>query len=441
MRVLTLSLLIMVLVATLGLGWLFDNFFQQYQQQNHQNQPLNRATDEVSVLEDVGQSIATALNGLTNKQQFINQWSTQNDRHLNLLELTDFPLPQPLMNELISGKPLVLETADSFAIHYFLGSSQQVLMLTSPRVNEQSQYSLLAVILTSTFYVVMIALMLLWLYPLLKRLVNLRSVAKAFGEGKLEQRIDVGSVSYIRDVEIEFNHMAQRIEGLVSDVKLLSNAVSHDLRTPLARIRFGIDTLQEEDDLELRKCFQDKISDNVDEMSRLVETLLNYARLDQAMINVDKSRINFSALLTRSITHKQDDTTALSLNMPTDPLYMVGDSNYLMILIANLLQNAHQYCQQAIQVNLFEEGDFIVLTIEDDGSGILPDFRNKIIQPFIRGDNITQDLQSPKKKKVKGYGMGLAIVKRIVDWHHGQLDISDSVILSGAKFTVKLLKC
>ena len=73
--------------------------------------------------------------------------------------------------------------------------------------------------------------------------------------------------------------MAQRIEGLVSDVKLLSNAVSHDLRTPLARIRFGIDTLQEEEDPKLRQIFQDKISDNVDEMSRLVETLLNYARL------------------------------------------------------------------------------------------------------------------------------------------------------------------
>ncbi|MBL4942331.1 MAG: two-component sensor histidine kinase [Colwellia sp.] len=438
MRTLTLSLLIMVLIATLGLSWIFDNFYQQYQQQYLQKkQPSSRATDELSVLEDIGQSIAQALDGLENKQQFIHRWSNNNDRHLSLLELADFPLPEPLMNELISGKTLVLETTDSLAIHYYLTSSAQVLMLTSPVVNVQSKYLLLDIALTSLFYLLMIALMFLWLYPLLKRLVNLRQVAKSFGEGKLEQRIDVGSISYIRDLEIEFNHMAQRIEGLVSDVKLLSNAVSHDLRTPLARIRFGIDTLQEEEDPKLRQCFQDKISDNVDEMSRLVETLLNYARFDQAMINIDKAQINFSALLTRSIAHKEDASIKLSVTMPDEAIYMLGDSNYLMILVANLLQNAQQYCQDEIHVNLHEKGDYIVLLIADDGPGIAPELRDKIIKPFIRGENLNISAQPAS---IKGYGMGLAIVQRIVDWHHGQLVISRSSELLGAQFSVSLLK-
>jgi len=433
----------MVLIATLGLSWLFDNFYQQYQQQNSQeNQTSHRATDEVSVLEGLGQSIAQALDGLENKQQFIEHWATDDERHLTLLDLADFPLPESLMNELIAGKPLVLETADSLAIHYYLPSSKQVLMLTSPRANEENKHSLLAMILSSLFYVVMIALMFLWLYPLLKRLVNLRQVAKAFGEGKLEQRIDVGSISYIRDLEIEFNHMAQRIEGLVSDVKLLSNAVSHDLRTPLARIRFGIDTLQEEDDPKLRQVFQDKISDNVDEMSRLVETLLNYARLDQAMIKLDKTRINLSLLLTRSITHKEDASINMSVNMPVEPIYMLGDSNYLMILVANLLQNAQQYCQGKINISLQEKDKYIVLVVEDDGLGIAPELRDKIVQPFIRGENIVRGENlsvSAKNLPIKGFGMGLAIVQRIVDWHHGKLEIGSSTELSGAQFTISLM--
>jgi len=434
----------MVLIATLGVSWLFDNFYQQYQQENsHKGQQSSRATDEVSILEGLGQSIAQALDGLDNKQPFIDHWSTSDERYLTLLALADFPLPEPLMNELISGKALVLETADSIAIHYYLSSSAQVLMLTSPKVNEESKHSLLAMLLTSLFYLVMIALMFLWLYPLLKRLVNLRKVAKAFGEGELEQRIDVGSVSYIRDLELEFNHMAQRIEGLVSDVKLLSNAVSHDLRTPLARIRFGIDTLQEEDDPKLRQVFQDKISDNVDEMSRLVETLLNYARLDQAMINIDKTRIDFSTLLTRSIAHKEDSAINLSVCMPERPIYMLGDSNYLMILVANLLQNAQQYCQKNINVSLQEKGEYIVLIVADDGQGISTELRDKIVQPFIRGENIVRGENlsvSAKNLPIKGYGMGLAIVQRIVDWHHGKLEISSSVELSGAEFTVSLMK-
>jgi len=438
----------MVLIATLGLGWLFDSFYQQYQQQYLQENQQggqqgsqapqgSQAKDEVSVLEELGQSIAQALDGLDNKEQFINRWSTRDERHLTLLELTDFPLPEPLMNDLIAGKPLVLETADNLAIHYYLANSEQVLVLTSPMIKEEKKQALLAMILTSLFYLVMIALMFLWLYPLLKRLLNLRNVAKSFGEGKLEQRIDVGSISYIRDLEIEFNHMAQRIEGLVSDVKLLSNAVSHDLRTPLARIRFGIDTLQEEDDPELRRIFQNKISDNVDEMSRLVETLLNYARLDQAMINIDKKRIDFSALLNRSIAHKENPAIDLSVNMPAEPIYMLGDSNYLMILVANLLQNAQQYCLGKININLQEKGGFIVLIVADDGPGISPELRDKIVQPFIRGEN----LSAPAKNlPIKGYGMGLAIVQRIVDWHHGKLEISSSLELSGAQFTVSLMK-
>jgi len=442
MRTLTLSLLTMILIATLGLGWLFDSFYQQYQQGSQETQS-SQTKDELSVLETLGQSIAQALDGLENKQQFIDGWSVRDERRLDLLTLADFPLPLPLMNDLIAGKPLVLETADSLAIHYYLPHSEQVLKLTSPRVDDEGKHSPLAMILTSLFYIVMIALMFLWLYPLLKRLINLRQVAKAFGKGKLEQRINVGSISYIRDLEIEFNHMAQRIEGLVSDVKLLSNAVSHDLRTPLARIRFGIDTLQEEDDPKLRQIFQDKISDNVDEMSRLVETLLNYARLDQAMINIDKTRVNVSALLTRGIAHKEDATIDLSVNMPTEPIYMLADGNYLMILVANLLQNAQQYCHDKIKVKLEEKGDYIILIVADDGPGISPELRDKIVQPFIRGENIVRGENlnvSVKNVPIKGYGMGLAIVQRIVDWHHGKLDISRSTELSGAQFTVSLMK-
>lgn len=459
MRTLTLSLLAMVLIATLGLSWLFDNFYQQYQKENQSPNQLNnllessepqfpsRATDEVSILETLGQSLANALDGLANKQQFIERWSSNEGRHLTLLALADFPLPTPLMDELMSGKPLVLETVEHLAIHYYLPKSKQVLKLTSPIALEEERHTLLPMVLTSLFYLLMIALMFLWLYPLLKRLVNLKKVAKAFGEGELEQRIQVGSTSYIRDLEIEFNHMAQRIEGLVSDVKLLSNAVSHDLRTPLARIRFGIDTLQEEEDPELRQLFQDKISDNVDEMSRLVETLLNYARLDQTMINVDKTRVNFSAILSRSITHKEDPSINTIVHMPKAPVYLLGDSNYLMILIANLLQNAQQYCQRNIRINLEESDEYITLIVADDGCGISPELRDKMVQPFIRGENIVRGENLNETAKIsaenmptKGYGMGLAIVQRIVDWHHGTLVISDSAELLGAQFTVSLRK-
>ena len=88
---------------------------------------------------------------------------------------------------------------------------------------------------------------------MVRRLLILSNVAKAFGEGDLNQRVKKGSVSYISDLENEFNHMANRIQTLVEDNKLLGNAVSHDLRTPLARLRFGIDALAETSDESVRE--------------------------------------------------------------------------------------------------------------------------------------------------------------------------------------------
>ena len=129
--------------------------------------------------------------------------------------------------------------------------------------------------------------------------------------------------------------------------------------------------------------------------------------------------------------------------MPTEPVYMLGDNNYLMILVANLLQNAQQYCQNKINIKLQENTKYIELVVADDGPGISPEFRDKIVQPFIRGDNIKRGENlsvSANNLPVKGYGMGLAIVQRIVDWHHGKLEISSSAELSGAQFTVSLMK-
>ena len=188
--------------------------------------------------------------------------------------------------------------------------------------------------------------MLLWLYPLAKRLMTLRQTAKSFGEGNLNQRIDVGSISYIRDLELEFNRMAQRIDDLVSDIKLLSSAVSHDLRTPLARIRFGIDTIQEEDDPVLRKKFEQRISDNVDEMVDLVESLLSYARLDQTLITLNKAPVDFLTLAKYLLLKiKAKMTLTLILHAPKQKVMVDGDLSYLMVLMSNLLQNAYQYCR------------------------------------------------------------------------------------------------
>ncbi|MBU2892340.1 GHKL domain-containing protein [Colwellia sp. D2M02] len=428
---LALSLLSVVLIATIGLGWMFDSIYNQYQasfttiSSSDKTQPI----DNISTIERLGENLAITVNQLTDKATFIQKWPKKNGFTLSLLPLKALPLPEVLLSELKAGQPLLLETDEYIALHFYLSSSNELLVLKTIPMAEPKNSTYISILLTSLFYLAVLLLMFLWLYPLAKRLFYLRQAAKSFGEGDLTQRINVGSVSYIRDLELEFNRMAQRIEDLVADIKLLSGAVSHDLRTPLARIRFGIDTIAEEDDPILRRRFEQRISDNVDEMVDLVETLLNYARLDQTLLTLDKTQIDFSALVARCISNKSQDNVRLHYQPPTTPIMVYGDLSYLMILVANLLQNAYQHCQGKIDVTIKESNTHVELTITDDGSGIAPEQREQILKPFIRGES---------SKKVKGYGMGLAIVKRIVQWHQGSLIIDNSTVLHGAQFTVTL---
>ncbi|TQV89381.1 sensor histidine kinase [Aliikangiella coralliicola] len=429
MRTLTFSLLLVVIVATFGLGWLFDRAYEQYIEMSADNTADVKSTDVVSSLQNIGIGLATTLSRIEDRTAFLESWPTNSQFTLSLESLTDFPMPQALLDKLKSGEPLLLETKSHLAFHFYLANSQELLVLKSPLLDAKQAVIKQNYVFTILFYAALILLFLLWSFPLVRQLLALRKSAKLFGDGELNHRISLGRISYIRDIEVEFNHMAQRIENLVADVKLLSNAVSHDLRTPLAKIRFGIDTLQEEEEPETRRRFEQKISDNVDEMTSLVETLLSYARLDQAMLEVKKDQVELSQLIEKCIASQTTDSVELEM-VKTGKAYLVkGDSAYLMIMVNNLLQNAIHYGGGRVLIQLYDEADYVQVCISDNGDGISPEHYENILKPFVRG----------KEHKIqKGYGMGLAIVKRILDWHQGTIQIDKSPELSGAKFSITL---
>jgi len=428
MRNLTASLLFMVIIATIGLGWVFDRLYEQYS-----NVEQVQDANAIAVVEKLGLNLANSLNNMTNenRQQFVKQW--QDELYsLSIVNSKSIALPQPLLDKVKQGIPLLLETSLHLTFHYYIDSSDQLLLLKSPLLVLAPAVKSQDYLFTLLFYLALVLLILLWVYPLIKQLIALRAAAKSFGEGKLQQRITLSSLSYIRDIEVEFNQMAQRIESLIGDVKLLSSAVSHDLRTPLARIRFGIDTLQEEDDPILRRQFEQKIGDNVDEMTSLVETLLSYARLDQAMVKMNKTQCDFVALVENSIKAKPNDMKTITLIKPNECCQLYADSSYLNILVNNLIENALNYGKKEVRVQVKVKNNGIVLTVEDDGEGVNSKIKTDILKPFVRGVD--------KSKAVKGHGIGLAIVKRVVDWHKGNIDIGESATLGGAKFIVTLPK-
>lgn len=415
---LTLSLLLVILIAVLGIGGVLDNLFSQYQAQ-----PITES-DELSPYRQMGKSLASTLDAQQNPQQWLTDWPQQEGLSVTLTQLDNFLLPQSLQQSFYAKEPLVLETDDNISMHFILPAQQKVLTFMIPPLVKKNINSSLQLLLTSVFYIGILMMVLIWLYPLIKQLRQLRRTTKAFGEGQLQQRINRNSTSYIADIENEFNRMAQRIETLISDNKLLSDAVSHDLRTPLARLRFGIEVLQETENPQKREKYQRHLCRDIDEMERLVTVLLNYARIEQSMIAVKQQRVDLNELISQCVQALTDDDKVI--HWLADGVAMItGDVNYLSMLINNLLNNGQQYARSEIQLRVEKTSSKVKFIISDDGPGIAIEKRSELLKPFIRGE------QADEKP---GYGMGLAIVARVAQLHDATLVITDSVELGGAEF-------
>jgi len=418
MKKLILSLVLIVIFSIIGLGWGLDNLFAQYQTKNE--------ADELKPYKQITTALAQTLDKQSDIHAFVNQWQISNDLKLSLLDLKVFPLPQSLQKRFNLGEPLTLESDNHILIHVILPEHQQVLILTLPQTINEQDNSQLQLIFTSIFYIALLLILFIWLYPLIKHLRQLGITAKAFGEGHLEQRILIDKTSYIANIEVEFNKMAQRIETLINDNQLLGNAVSHDLRTPLARLRFGIEALEETKNPSLREKYQKHISRDIDEMEKLVAVLLNYARLEQAMVAIDKREVALQDVITDCINAITPKGITIEF-IPEDRITIMADINYLSMLINNLLSNATQYANKKICIKVVSIDNSYKLIVADDGQGIDETKRQEILKPFTRGDNI---------EGKQGFGMGLAIVSRIAQWHDATVNIDKCAELGGAEFSI-----
>ena len=423
MRRLTLSLLLVVTLAAIGLGWGLDKLYDRY--------GAPATGEDMVLLEEIAGGLSKTVAGLDNAESFIRQWNRHSDITLSLQSYETFQIPQSLQADFLQGTPLTLESENEFSIHSYLPEKRQVLSLSFPYSHQGGGQNTLQLVLTLVFYAGVILVILIWLYPLIKRLLVLRNTAKAFGEGRLDARVDSGGLSFISEIEDEFNHMAQRIQTLVSDNKLLSSAVSHDLRTPLSRLRFGIETLAETyGDVE-REQYIDRISQDLDEMESLVESLLAFARMDESRVKIKFTRTDLAQVVSSCKGELMPASLSVDCNLPEGGAYIESDTGFTSMLYANLLKNAVQHARRKVQVQLVEDEKNWCLLVEDDGPGIPAGQRQDVLKPFVRGSGA---------EKKKGHGLGLAIVSRIAEWHRAGLEIGESAELGGLKVVVTFRK-
>ena len=270
-----------------------------------------------------------------------------------------------------------------------------------------------------------------WLVSRLERRLNVVStMVNEFGEGNLRARVELGSGDRIAGLGVKINAMAERIQALLQSQREIMQAVSHELRTPLSRIRFRLQMMDDElQDLGVT-LKSDAIRGDIDQLEQLIGEVLEHHQL------MHQPQLLKSAMdLTKPLQEVVDNQSVLYPSVSIEVRQHTQDllrahSVSVYRLLQNLLSNACQHASSKVVVTVHLSGQDYAILVEDDGSGIPEQEREKVFEAFYR-------LDTSRNQQTGGYGLGLAIVKRIVDLHQGQIHLRSSD-LGGACFVVFL---
>jgi two-component system osmolarity sensor histidine kinase EnvZ len=262
--------------------------------------------------------------------------------------------------------------------------------------------------------VVMTGVSFLYLRNQLRPITRLARAAEAFGKGRMEPYSPSGAVE-VRAAGNAFLAMRSRIERQTQQRTLMLSGVSHDLRTPLTRLRLGLS--MQGDDPEIRALERD-----VEDMETLVTTFLDFARSDALD---DPTKVDPIALAKEIVEQASRNGEPVTLNVQGGPPQMMPlRPNAVKRALWNLIGNALRYGEQAaVSVVITER--MVRFSVEDDGPGIPEALREEALRPFARLD------ASRNQDKGPGVGLGLSIAIDIARSHGGTLRLDRSARLGG----------
>jgi len=233
-----------------------------------------------------------------------------------------------------------------------------------------------------------------------RRLEKLQRQVDELGGGELSARVEVEGNDEVADLARSFNRAADRIEQLVSAQRNTLASASHELRSPLARIRVAVELLAADG----REQLRDQVSRDIAELDELIDELLMASRLDAAGELVRPEPVDLLALLA-------EEAARIGVDASGDATVIEGDPRMLRRLLRNLLENAQRHGDpESVEATIeHRAGGGVRIRVTDAGHGIDAAQRERIFEPFYRPPGIRR----------AGVGLGLALVRRIAQYHGG----------------------
>lgn len=269
-------------------------------------------------------------------------------------------------------------------------------------------------------------------YPIVRRLTRrletLRQGVERWGDGDLGVRVPLDGDDEVGFLATRFNHAAQQVQNLVqsheallaSQKSLLANA-SHELRSPLARIRMGMELMGSSPS----PTFKAEIARNISELDQLIEEILLASRLDAKEADMGTvESVDLVGLAAEECARTQAvlDTTTATLAVP-------GIAKLLRRAVRNLLENARRYGAGEVTLVLTQDNNHATLQVCDRGPGVPEALQDRIFEPFYRLPGASE--------REGGVGLGLALVKSITQRHGGTVTCRNRPD-GGACFEIRL---
>jgi signal transduction histidine kinase len=273
---------------------------------------------------------------------------------------------------------------------------------------------------------------LLWLRLFWRDLRRLVDASEKIGAGAFEHDVELRRASALKPLGDSFNRMSARIKGLVTSHKDLTNAVSHELKTPLSRLRFAISLVPDAPTTEERDRLLGKMQHDVDELDALVQEMLVYSRLERDAPAITLSEIAVESWLPNAVDDEIEaahvDGVSIPITVHSDVTDAACEPRFMARAVRNLVRNALRFAKSKVEVTVTRQDDRFRIHVDDDGPGIPATERDRLFVPFSR-------LDQSRSRDSGGTGLGLAIVKRVAQWHAGDALIGESP-LGGARITI-----
>jgi signal transduction histidine kinase len=262
--------------------------------------------------------------------------------------------------------------------------------------------------------VVVLAAAYFFIRKVLKPLRTLEAGVKELTAGRLDHRVPPAGDDELQDLAEAFNTMASRLSDLLHGKERLLLDMSHELRSPLTRIKVQLEFLKDE---EIREA----LNADVAEMEAMVTAILEEARLRTSTAALELEPIEISELI-RSVAAEFKDRPPGIACGALEPTEVQADRQKIRTLLRNLLDNAVKHSPEdgdPVTLSMVRKNDDIEIIVEDRGEGIEEAALSQLFEPFFRAD-------ASRSRKTGGYGLGLSLCKAIVDAHRGRIEVDSA---------------